>query len=171
AYKLTTHKCTHSGERPHACDEPRCEYRAVTAGNLTWHKRTHSGERPYAQLARVQHTRQMAGVVNFDGYDPRRPAVVIDNGTGKAAGSLDDLDFLIGDEALAASTTYNLNYPVRHGIVENWDNMERFWQRSIFKHLRCDPSEHAFLLTEPPMNTPENRELTAEIIAGDPPPI
>ncbi|KAJ1617776.1 hypothetical protein T492DRAFT_558122, partial [Pavlovales sp. CCMP2436] len=39
----------HSGERPYACDEPGCEYRAAKAGgHLTRHKRTHSGERPYA---------------------------------------------------------------------------------------------------------------------------
>ena len=80
---------------------------------------------------------------------------------GKAAGSIDDLDFVVGDDALAGANAYNINYPVRHGMVENWDNMERFWQRSIFSYLRCDPAEHAFLLTEPPMNTPENRELTA----------
>ena len=32
-----------------------------------------------------------------------------------------------------------VNYPIRHGIVENWDNMERYWHRCIFKYLRCDP--------------------------------
>ena len=42
-----------------------------------------------------------------------------------------------------------VNYPIRHGIVENWDNMERYWQRCIFNYLRCDPEEHNFLLTEP----------------------
>jgi hypothetical protein len=93
----------------------------------------------------------------------------VSRSSGKAAGSIDDLDFVIGDDALGSgssggSSPYNVNYPVRHGMVENWDNMERFWQRSVFKYLRCDPSEHAFLLTEPPMNTPENRELTAEIM-------
>ena len=29
---------------------------------------------------------------------------------------------------------------------------------------RCDPEEHHVLLTEPPMNPPENREYTAEIM-------
>ena len=77
---------------------------------------------------------------------------------------LEDMDFWIGDEAVARSTDYTVNYPIRHGIVENWDNMERYWHRCIFKYLRCDPEEHNFLLTEPPMNTPENRELTAEIM-------
>ena len=57
-----------------------------------------------------------------------------------------------------------LQYPVRHGIVEDWDLMERFLEQSIFKYLRAEPEDHHFLLTEPPLNTPENREYTAEIM-------
>lgn len=41
--------------------------------------------------------------------------------------------------------------------------MERFWSNSIFKYLRVEPEDHYFLLTEPPLNPPENRENTAEI--------
>ncbi|CUM64042.1 uncharacterized protein PRCAT00001630001 [Priceomyces carsonii] len=79
---------------------------------------------------------------------------------------LEDLDFFIGDEALSAANgpNYNLSYPVKHGQVENWDHMERFWENSIFKYLRCEPEDHYFLLTEPPLNPPENRESTAEIM-------
>lgn len=79
---------------------------------------------------------------------------------------LEDLDFHIGDDALSASTgpNYSLLYPIRHGQIENWDHMERFWERSIFKYLRCEPEDHYFLLTEPPLNPPENRESTAEIM-------
>lgn len=79
---------------------------------------------------------------------------------------LEDLDFFIGDEALSASNgpNYNLSYPVKHGQVEDWDQMERFWENSIFKYLRCEPEDHYFLLTEPPLNPPENRESTAEIM-------
>ena len=62
------------------------------------------------------------------------------------------------------TSTHTINYPIRHGLVENWDNMERLWQRCMFKYLRCEPEEHYFLLTEPPLNTPENREYTAEIM-------
>ncbi|ODV92545.1 hypothetical protein CANCADRAFT_87833 [Tortispora caseinolytica NRRL Y-17796] len=78
----------------------------------------------------------------------------------------EDLDFFIGDEALYAANGpgYGLEYPMRHGQVENWDLMERFWECSLFKYLRCDPEDHYFLLTEPPLNTPENRENTAEIM-------
>jgi len=121
-----------------------------------------------------------------------RPPVVIDNGTGYTkmgfAGNYEpnyivpslianlvekkgskksdvqDLDFFIGTEAAIKRENYNLDYPIRHGIVENWDNMEKYWQRCIYQYLNCDPEEHYMLLTEPPMNTPENREYTAEIM-------
>jgi len=77
---------------------------------------------------------------------------------------IEDLDFYIGDEALGYSKTYDTFYPVRHGQVENWTHMEYFWEQCIFKYLRCEPEDHYFLLTEPPLNAPENREYTAEIM-------
>lgn len=77
-----------------------------------------------------------------------------------------DLDFYIGDEAIEAAKgpSYSLNYPIRHGQIDNWDQMERYWENSIFKYLKCEPEDHYFLLTEPPLNPPENRENTAEIM-------
>jgi actin-related protein 3 len=81
----------------------------------------------------------------------------------------------VSTETIAHSNTINKcicvtdvyldeQYPIRHGIVEDWDLMERFWEQSIFKYLRAEPEDHYFLLTEPPLNTPENREYTAEIM-------
>jgi len=121
-----------------------------------------------------------------------KPPVVIDNGTGytkmgyagnyepnfiipsfisncvaqsgQRANPVQDLDFYIGAEAAEKRPNYNLDYPIKHGIVENWDNMEKYWQRCIYQYLSCDPEEHFMLLTEPPLNTPENREYTAEIM-------
>ncbi|TKR62443.1 hypothetical protein L596_026401 [Steinernema carpocapsae] len=85
------------------------------------------------------------------------------NAPGSA--KIDDLDFFIGDEALSpAAANYSVKYPIRHGIVEDWDLMERYWEQCIFKYLRAEPEDHYFLLTEPPLNTPENREYTAEIM-------
>lgn len=49
-------------------------------------------------------------------------------------------------------------------MVEDWDLMEKFMEQCIFKYLRAEPEDHYFLLTEPPLNTPENREYTAEIM-------
>ncbi|KAJ1537656.1 Actin- protein 3, partial [Cladochytrium tenue] len=76
---------------------------------------------------------------------------------------IDDLDFYIGDEAVANAHSYGVSNPIRHGQVDNWDHMEKFHQASIYQYLRCEPEDHYFLLTEPPLNAPENREYTAEI--------
>jgi actin-related protein 3 len=77
---------------------------------------------------------------------------------------VEDLDFHIGDDALSVARTYDVFYPVKHGQIENWTHMEYFWEHCIFKYLRCEPEDHFFLLTEPPLNAPENREYTAEIM-------
>eukprot|EP00045_Choanoeca_perplexa_P003568 m.31971 g.31971 ORF g.31971 m.31971 type:complete len:413 (-) comp12114_c0_seq1:1249-2487(-) len=82
---------------------------------------------------------------------------------GTSKDGIEDLDFYIGDSAMNASG-YSTKYPVRHGIVEDWDLMEKFMEQVIFKYLRAEPEDHYFLLTEPPLNTPENREYTAEIM-------
>jgi len=50
--------------------------------------------------------------------------------------------------------------------IEDRDHMERYWQRCISKYLRCESEEHLFVLIESPTNTPENRELSAEITFG-----
>lgn len=77
-----------------------------------------------------------------------------------------EYDYYIGDEAYQRkdSPSYLLSYPVSKGLIDNWDDMERFLQQAMFRNLRCVPEDHDFLLTEPPFNTPENRELTAEIM-------
>eukprot|EP00931_Biecheleriopsis_adriatica_P085795 TRINITY_DN60595_c0_g1_i1.p1 TRINITY_DN60595_c0_g1~~TRINITY_DN60595_c0_g1_i1.p1 ORF type:complete len:462 (+),score=108.80 TRINITY_DN60595_c0_g1_i1:104-1387(+) len=77
-----------------------------------------------------------------------------------------DADFYIGDDAFGRkdSPNYLLSSPVVKGRIEHWDDMERFLQQALFRNLRCTPEEHEFLLTEPPFNTPENRELMAEMM-------
>jgi actin-related protein len=65
----------------------------------------------------------------------------VDSMKGKRDG-VEDLDFFIGDKALNNNSTHQINYPIRGGIIDNWDNMERLWSRCLFEYLRCDPEEH-----------------------------
>ena len=77
-----------------------------------------------------------------------------------------EYNYYIGDEAInkkKESNTHKLIYPVKNGIVENWDLMEKFWHKCIYNYLKCDPERHYFVLTESPMNPPKNRENMAEI--------
>lgn len=75
----------------------------------------------------------------------KESAKVGDQAIRRLGKGVEDLDFYIGDEALD-STSYSVKWPIRHGIVEDWDLMERFWEQAIFKYLRAEPEDHYFLL-------------------------
>lgn len=73
-------------------------------------------------------------------------------------------DTYVGDEAQAKRGMLQLNYPVEHGIVNNWDDMEKIWSHTFYNELRVDSSEQYVLLTEAPMNPKLNRERMCSIM-------
>ncbi|KAK2521038.1 actin-related protein 3B [Columba guinea] len=75
----------------------------------------------------------------------RESAKVGDQAQRRVMKGVDDLDFFIGDEAID-KPTYATKWPIRHGIVEDWDLMERFMEQVIFKYLRAEPEDHYFLM-------------------------
>ncbi|XP_073094266.1 actin-related protein 3B isoform X6 [Manis javanica] len=75
----------------------------------------------------------------------RESAKVVDQAQRRVLRGVDDLDFFIGDEAID-KPTYATKWPIRHGIIEDWDLMERFMEQVIFKYLRAEPEDHYFLM-------------------------
>jgi len=80
-------------------------------------------------------------------------------------------DYFVGEEAQQKRGILKLKYPLEHGIVQNWEDMEKVWRHTFDNELRmvvgdeCEADEDCcgVLMTEAPMNPKENRERMTQI--------
>ncbi|CAG9772662.1 unnamed protein product [Ceutorhynchus assimilis] len=80
------------------------------------------------------------------------------------AGALEG-DLFIGPKAEEHRGLLSLKYPMEHGIVTDWNDMEKIWSYIYSKdQLNTFSEEHPVLLTEAPLNPRPNREKAAEIM-------
>ena len=122
--------------------------------------------------------------------DDSKPNIIIDNGSGycKAGFSGEEgpravfpaivgrpknpgimvgaekKDFFVGLQAEEKRGILHLAYPIEHGIVTDWNDMEKIWDHTFTNELRVTPEEHNVMLTEAPINPKHNREKMAQIM-------
>jgi len=74
-------------------------------------------------------------------------------------------DVFVGKKAEEYRGLLKINYPMEHGVVNKWQDMEVLWNFLYGKdQLNINPEEHPVLLTEAPLNPRKNREEAAKIM-------
>jgi actin len=71
---------------------------------------------------------------------------------------------MVGDEAQMNMDTLTLKHPIEHGMVVDWDAMEKIWRHTFDNELRVSPRECPVLLTERPLNPRADREKMTQIM-------
>ncbi|EGF82404.1 hypothetical protein BATDEDRAFT_29486 [Batrachochytrium dendrobatidis JAM81] len=88
-------------------------------------------------IGRPKHTKVMAGAVEGDSF--------------------------IGKKAQELRGLLRIRYPMQHGVVTDWGDMERIWQYLYTEELKTASEEHPVLFTEAPLNPRSNRDQAAQI--------
>ena len=73
-------------------------------------------------------------------------------------------EYYVGDQAHSMRDFVNLSVPIEHGVVTNWDDMEKIWHHTFYNELCVSAEEQPVILTEPPLNPKANRERMTQIM-------
>jgi actin-related protein len=70
----------------------------------------------------------------------------------------------IGDEAQSNRNYLTIERPVKHGIIHDWNDVEKIYHHIYYNELRVAPEEHPLLLTEPSFSPHAQREKNLQIM-------
>ncbi|KAL6451281.1 Actin-2 [Candida maltosa Xu316] len=70
----------------------------------------------------------------------------------------------IGNSAQENRGLLKISYPIEHGIVNNWSDMEKLWYHTYTHDLKIQSEEHPLLITEAPLNPRSNRNKMCQIL-------
>lgn len=71
---------------------------------------------------------------------------------------------VVGNQAWNSRGILDCSHPVREGIVQSWQDIERLWSDVVYRELRVSPENFCFVVTEPPNNSATNKEAALEVL-------
>jgi len=83
-----------------------------------------------------------------------------------SSATLKEDQIFVGLDALKRSPLLSLKYPIEHGIILDWDEIELLMEHSVTSCMKADfeQLDSGLMLTEPPLNPKLNREKMAELV-------
>ena len=72
----------------------------------------------------------------------------------------------IGKEAEDRATIEELEFPISHGTIESVDSLTSILNYIFNNELKIDPESQSILITEPSLNSKENRQKLMDILFG-----
>lgn len=75
-----------------------------------------------------------------------------------------DKEAYVGKVAQKHRGILRLCHPLQHGVVQDWDDMERLWHHTYSRDLKTPPEEHPLLITEAPLNPRTNRDTMCQVL-------
>ncbi|GLJ30075.1 hypothetical protein SUGI_0594720 [Cryptomeria japonica] len=71
-------------------------------------------------------------------------------------------DMVVGEACSRLRNQLEVSYPIKNGIIQNWEGMSCVWDHMLYEILKVEPSECKILLSDPPLNPTSNRQKMAE---------
>ena len=94
-----------------------------------------------------------SGVIKAGFAGGEKPRVIFPSCVGRTkhrrvmpGGELEGSDFVVGDHVGKHRGILKISYPMEHGVVTDWQDMERVWKHIYSRdHLHIPPEEHPVL--------------------------
>ncbi|OWR43718.1 actin [Danaus plexippus plexippus] len=101
----------------------------------------------------------------FAGESSPRSVIKTLVGRFRHEGLLDGLpDIFFGNEAVKKRGFCVSTWPVKDGMIDDWNEVEKFWHHIFYKELHVAPEEAQLLMSIHPLTPHKDKEKMAEIL-------
>eukprot|EP00937_MAST-01D_sp_MAST-1D-sp2_P005905 g5905.t1 len=134
-------------------------------------KKTPEAMRKLQALCGALEPIEASGILKAGFAGGEQPRVVFPSHVGRTkhrrvmpGGELEGADVVVGEGAAKHRGILKISFPIEHGVVSDWADMERIWKHVYSRqHLSGQSEEPPVLLTEPALNPTPNRERAAQV--------
>lgn len=105
--------------------------------------------------------------VGFSGQESPRsifPAIIGNSNTTQIMIGGQNKDYFVGLEAQEKKVLLTLRNPIKDGIINNWDDIEKIWNHAFLNELHAVSEDYPVLMTEKPLTVRPHRERMISIM-------